>query len=316
MRSAGAPRPGKFLGHGITDDFTKTIALDRPTCSVPVVAAALMKALGVYQEKHGVAATELRGFSVSMTRLVRTADAARAQAEAGATAHRQQRTIQQFAHPTTASQVRAAIHPRALPRAGDQHAVVDLTDVATQESGTRKLASCHQKRATRGRRRRAACGPLQERLRLLPAVEHTTQHGHIVISDEDSSGSEDEDFAAAAAAARKRRRREAEPEVELARARVPFGVLERVLQGLMVSQNVPASELLMRVLQARLDSLVYGPGMDLVAAAQLLRLLRRCSGQSGVDESWKAATEQLRARASTRAAQAMGLPAGTMLDVE
>lgn len=294
VRTPGAPPPGKFLGHGKCDDFSKSITFEKPVNTVPVIAAGLVNVIGQFMEKHKVPATELRGFAVSMTRIVLEKEIETDNA-ANACAPKEQSSIQTFAKFTTASQFRASVHPRAFPTGTvDPDSLVDLTDLPTQAHVIQKTSKKVQKRITR------------EQLRIEPLPKRAASA--IVISD-----LEDEED-------------ELENELNQDETQTPTEVTT-----LPPKQNTVDFELLVswleteaterrglsvldeHLLQCRLTSLLTDSDFDLETATRLLRTLKLFCKNRDVDASWDDVLKRLTTRANELIADTLGLPCGATL---
>lgn len=305
VRTPGAPLPGKFLGHGKCDDYSKSIAFGKPVNTVPVIAAALIRVIGQFLDKHKVPATELRGFAVSMTRITLEKDIGSGD-RTTADSTKEQSYIQAFAKLTTASQIRASVHPRALPTGDeDPKSLVDLTDIPTQADALKNAAKKVQKRITR-----------QLRASALPEANESA----VVVPDE---GDEEYEMP------NKRQREDEEEEDEdededddemeekpitftPKQDTIDFNLLVRWLEE-EAKAKAKLSALDERLLQCRLTSILREPGLDLEAATRLLRTLRLFCQSRDVDTSWTDVLKHLTERANELVADTLGLPCGTVL---
>ena len=312
MRTPGAPPPGKFLGHGKCDDFSKSITFDKPVNTVPVIAAALIRVIGQFMDKHKVPATELRGFAVSMTRIILEKDIGSRDGVTNTSSTKEQSCIQVFAKLTTASQIRASVHPRALPSGNeDPDSLVDLTDLPTQADVLKNVTKKIQKRITR------------QQVCVIPLPK--TNECAVVVPDEgDEEDEEDEDEEYEIPNKRKREEEDDEDEedeegtddesLKLTQKQITidFDLLVKWLEE-EAKAKTGLSALDERLLQCRLTSILTDPGLDVEAATRLLRTLRLFCQYRDVDASWTEVLKRLKERANELLADTLGLPCGATL---
>ena len=296
VRTPGAPPPGKFLGHGKCDDYSKSIVFDKPVNTVPVIAAALIRVIGQFMDKHNVPATELRGFAVSMTRIILEKDIGFGDSATGANSTKEQSCIQAFAKLITASQIRASVHPRALPTGNeDPGSLVDLTDIPTQAEALKNVGKKVQKRITR------------QRLNVEPLTK-TNQDAIEILGEEDEEECETPN---------KRKREEEteeDPDELTPKVSVDFDLLIKWFEE-EEKTRTELSALDERLLQCRLTSLLTDPELDIEAATRLLRVVRLFCQYREVDTTWTEVLHRLTERANELVADTLGLPCGATLAI-